>query len=81
MSEKLSRLGDKGYGNRICNKCKRKEKEQNIAVDISNLISTPEWKRQKDIWLDNRAKGIDQPNFKFIKPKFRVINGKRVRLN
>jgi ribosome-binding protein aMBF1 (putative translation factor) len=79
MNEKLFKVGANEWGNRICNDCKKKETLQDEAIDISNLISTPEYKKQRDVWIDNRSKGIDQPSFKF-KPRYITKNGKRIRI-
>ncbi len=79
MSEKLFKVGASEWGNRTCNDCKNKERLQDEAIDISNRVATSEFQKQKDAWISNRTKGIDQPNFKF-KPKYITKNGKKVRM-
>lgn len=64
---------------RICNSCKKSEKLENQKVMMSEIVASPEYKKERDVWLDNRVKGIDQPSFKF-KGKFITKDGKRIRI-
>ncbi len=67
-------------GNRKCIDCIKKDKGIDDHHKYFDIVDSPEYKRQKALWIENRTKGIDQPNFKFKKPKFRTIKGKKVRI-